>query len=235
MSKGKKSRLKESAALAHSESEALASLRSGLAKDSPHNSRLRSPEQATAGKARLVDCEGEFGKQDSNLTIFPQYSRIFPVFGHLRSIFSRSNAPFLIIAGLLLLGIMNIVTQAQLPEPVKVLLANPYDQAALQTVLKNSTDPQMNSEIVSLLASRGEEDVAVTVQTDKNKLYETLNKMTLLLRDHTDYADGYAYRGVIYFRLHQCQQALKDIHQALELDPNRKVFVQLSQDIQRCQ
>ncbi|MFA6005747.1 MAG: hypothetical protein WC775_04665 [Patescibacteria group bacterium] len=176
----------------------------------------------------------------------PQNSRSIPavprwnfsksrLVNHFRAVFSRNNAPFLIVAGLFLLIFMNIFMQLALPDSVKTLLENPLDKQALQMVLRNSTDQQINGDIISLLAENGEEEVAVTVQEEKNKLHEMVRKITLILKDHPNYADGYAYRSVMYFKLHQCEQAEEDIAIALKLDPNRDNFIKLQQDILRCQ
>lgn len=161
-------------------------------------------------------------------------SHFIPVYDRLRQIFSRNNAPFLIVSGITILVVFNLIYQRALPSVVTRLLKDPYDSTALKSVLQGSNDPVINSEIIALLTHSGEEQVANTVQTEKNQIYETINKITLLLKDHVSYPDGYAYRAVLYFKLHDCVQSLKDIQKAITLDPNRAVFTKLHSEISAC-
>jgi hypothetical protein len=198
-------------------------------------------------KRHLRDSLGKRSSDKVESEVSPHNSRIIPevlpllkakIVQPLRSLKGegwRRNAPFLIVTGLLILIFFNLWYQSLLPDSVQVLLENPYDTAALQSVLKNSNDPRINGEIIAMLSARGEDRVAAEVQTEKNRLYEMVNKITLLLKEHADYADGYAYRSVLYFRLHECSQSAKDIQKAIERDPGRSAFIKLSTEIKRCQ
>lgn len=172
---------------------------------------------------------------------FPQISRIIPELIVKTSHFLmyqkgrlRRNASFLIFGGLLLLGVINVMYQRKIPATVDRLLQDPTDTQSLQEVLKESRNPAIVSEIVSVLSQSGNENVAASIQEEKNRLYETINRITLIIRNNPRYPDAYAYRAVLYLKLHECVLSSKDMQTARTMDPNRKIFEKLAQSVAAC-
>ncbi len=143
--------------------------------------------------------------------------------------------PVLLVAGLLVLGILNIVEQRKYPAALKRALQNPQDQALLVKIYEQAGNAEFRNWLRIRLSGlpNGEQILAdldhrrALTEEKKVGLAEALGKSP-------EYPDGYASLAILHLSSRSCGEATAMINKAMELDPNRAVFQEIKDLVAEC-
>lgn len=147
---------------------------------------------------------------------FPQISRFFPA--------------GLIIFGLVFLIGLNMLASYLQPEYLKRLMQNPTSIEALESVMRQSENPELNRFLERFL----EPSEVEKIRTEKRTQNIKIAKLESLLKKNPQYPDGFAYLAVLSYGFRKCDIAKQAITKAMELDPGREIFVKLNEIIEDC-
>lgn len=152
----------------------------------------------------------------------------------LTQIFRNNPAIYLLLSGALLIVLINLLYMTFLPNNLKRLLKNPTDTETLLAVLLQVKDRQARVEFEKLLRDTGQGETLDRAASEKAKIWEKIKATELLLQRYPKYPDGYAYLSLLYEKMGSCDKAGKLINKAIELDRNRKQFVEIKHFLGKC-
>lgn len=136
--------------------------------------------------------------------------------------------------GVVFLVVFNWYASYKQPDYLKELLRNPGSAGALAAVLARNTNPNLDIYLKTELAKLGQHALSNQVEAIRLDQLNKLRDLRQLMELYPEYPDGFAYLSVLAYNLGDCELAFSSMNRALELDPTRPVFLQLSVVIKEC-
>ena len=164
---------------------------------------------------------------------FPHFYRFIPAKVDLKAFLSQLFIWFIIL-GVAIIMVVNLIASFNQPPFWKALLQNPQDISALIAVLKNNSNPVLDSYLKQALVSANQSQLITQVQSEKVAKAQQIIKLNLLLKSYPNYPDGHALLAVWYFNQGLCAEAQIHINKAISLDPTRPIFQKLQKQINSC-
>ncbi len=121
-----------------------------------------------------------------------------------------------------MLGSANIYYFTSLPRNLRTILAQPVNASLLNTILTESSNPQVQAIVVDMLQQQGRADLVqkhISISTVRN---QQLDGITALLQKNPLFVDGYGYKTILLYQNGHCEDARNIIAQARTLDPLRE-------------
>jgi len=139
-----------------------------------------------------------------------------------------------VVLGVVFLIIFNWYASYRQPDYLKELLRDPRSVGSLAAVLSRNTNPHLDIYLKEELAKLGQKALSGQVEKFRQDQVNKLRELKILLELYPEYPDGFAYLSVLAYNLGDCELANSSIERALELDPIRPIFLELSHVIKEC-
>lgn len=164
---------------------------------------------------------------------FPQIFRGFPERTVIK-VYAYQGFLAVLFLGVGFFIVLNLYTSFTQPYYLKKLLQNPNDVAALKAVILQNQEPVLDQYLKQLLEQSGGVGAVSEVEAEKQQLVKRISDLEELVKQNPNYPDGHALLAVLYFQQSWCDRAVNALNRALELDPNRLVFYELQEKINKC-